>query len=143
MTKRKNVIFTLFLAFVVLTLAFLGLSNYQKVNAMQIFVDNDGENITLELEPSDTVLDVKEKIADKKGIKVDKQNIYFDSELLEDERTLADYNIQKESTLILKIKSPTNDKNFGVWILLTIILLLLIVLLVIFIIRKGRTRKTV
>jgi LPXTG-motif cell wall-anchored protein len=80
---------------------------------MQIFirVDITGKNITLEVEPTNTIADIKQMIEEKTGIPPDMQILKFADKVLENNRTLADYNIQKESTILLSISADYDDAS--------------------------------
>lgn len=82
-----------------------------EVFGMQIFVRTlTGKTVTLEVDPSDTIENIKQKIQEKEGITPDRQRLVYGARKLEDGRTLADYGIGKEATLHLLQRLP-DDGN--------------------------------
>ena len=78
------------------------------VSAMQINIDLTivgGANLTLEVESGDSIENIKQKIQDKTDLPADRQKLIFNGRELADDRTLMDYNIQKKSTLLLRLLS--------------------------------------
>ena len=85
---------------------------------MEVFVRTPtGKTITLEVEPSDTIENLKIKIQYKEGIPIDQQMLMSGREpLLKASHTLSDYNIQEESTLDLVVKSKRSNGEIEIGI---------------------------
>lgn len=78
-------------------------------NAMTSFVRMpDGRTVVLDVEPSDTIENVKTKIQDKEGIPPDQQTLTYGGRLLEDDKTLSYYNFRNGNLLFLTLPVETS-----------------------------------
>lgn len=95
---------------------FLSASIVHPALAMQIFVRTpNAQTITIEVEPSDSIENLKTLVQERTGYQPSQQRLIFVGRVLEDNRTLADYNIQKESTLDLELDLPAAIPTMSEW----------------------------
>ena len=78
--------------------------NLKKVEFFVYIRTLAGKTLIIVIDPLNTIGELKEKICDSEGIEPDQQRLIFEGKQLEDNKTLADYNIKKESTLLMILR---------------------------------------
>mmetsp|Transcript_7845 Transcript_7845/g.9339 ORF Transcript_7845/g.9339 Transcript_7845/m.9339 type:complete len:88 (+) Transcript_7845:263-526(+) len=81
---------------------------------MQLMVKTlDGKTVTVDAEEEDTIEDIKNKIMEKEGVPIDQQRLIFGGKQLDSEKTLADYDVQEDSTLhmVLRLRGGKSKKT--------------------------------
>ena len=117
MKKKKSV--NRIIAYMLSLILMIGLMTVMPVGQVEVFAQQifvkapSGKHITLEVEPTDRIEDVKEKISDKEGIDVKQICLSFAGKELKDGNTLQDYSIQKDSTIHMTIKPVTLNISDG------------------------------